>query len=154
MLDTPASVEIAFDRGVPEAINGVPMALAELVESLSTIGGKHGVGRMAMTGGVADAAQPSRVYDAPAAVMLDAAHRALEAAVVPPELIRMQRDQAVTYAQLVYSGRWFSEARTSLDTFSAAVQQMVTGTVRIRVFGGELLSSSIVELGTEAVSGS
>jgi len=84
--------------------------------------------------------------------MLDAAHRALEAAVVPPELIRIQRDQAATYAQLVYSGRWFSEARTSLDAFSATLQQMVTGTVCVKVFGGELLSSSIVELGAEAVS--
>ena len=48
MLDTPASVEVSFDRGVPTAINGVSMALTELIESLSTIGGRHGVGRIAL----------------------------------------------------------------------------------------------------------
>ena len=78
-------------------------------------------------------------------MILDAAHRALETAVVPSELIRIQRDQAVTYAQLVYAGRWFTETRELFDAFSARMQEMVTGTIRIKLFGGELLSSSIVE---------
>ena len=150
-LDTPASVDVAFERGVPTAINGVSMALAELIESLSTIGGRHGVGRMVVTGGTAQhspAVQDLiRVCEAPAAAILETAHRALETAVVPPGLIRIQRDQAVTYAQLVYGGRWFTETRELLDAFSARMQQMVTGTVRIKLFGGELLSSSIVEDG-------
>ena len=147
-LDTPASVDLAFERGVPTAINGVPMRLTELIESLSTIGGRHGVGRMTMvdagTCGTAADGQ-TRVYEAPAAVILDAAHRALEAAVVPSELIQIQRDQAVTYAQLVYGGRWFTETRELFDTFSARMQDMVTGTIRIKLSGGELLSSSVVE---------
>jgi len=148
-LDTPASVDVAFERGVPTAINGVSMAFGELIESLSTIGERHGVGRMVMTGGAvhdSPAAKDSiRVYEAPAAVILDTAHRALETAVVPQELIRIQRDQAMTYAQLVYGGRWFTETRELFDAFSARMQQMVTGTVRVKLFGGELLSSSIVE---------
>lgn len=147
-LDVPASVDLAFERGVPTAINGVPMPLIELIESLSTIGGRQGVGRMTMAdagtyGAAADGQM--RIYEAPAAVILDTAHRALEAAVVPSELIQIQRDQAVTYAQLVYGGRWFSDARELFDAFSARMQQMVTGTVRIRLFGGELVSSSVVE---------
>ena len=148
-LDTPASVDVAFKRGVPTAINGVSMSLTELIESLSTIGGKHGVGQKLMVdndvsgGTVSDG--PARVYEAPAAVILDAAHRALEAAVVPSELIRIQREQAVTYAQLVYDGRWFTETRELFDAFSARMQEMVTGTIRVRLFGGELLSSSMVE---------
>jgi argininosuccinate synthase len=147
-LDTPASVDVAFERGVPAAINGVPMALTELIESLSTIGGRHGVGRKIMVDAdthVMLADGQTWVYEAPAAIILDAAHRALEAAVVPSELIQIQRDQAVTYARLVYGGRWFTEARELLDAFSARMQEMVTGTIRIQLFGGELLSSSVVE---------
>jgi argininosuccinate synthase len=142
--DTPASVDVAFDRGVPTGVNGVSMALVELIESLSTIGARHGVGRMAMGQG--------RLYHAPAAVILDAAYRALEAAVVPSELIRIQRDQAETYAELAYSGQWFSESRQVLDAFGATVLPMVRGIVRIKLFGGELLSPSPVELDVAAVS--
>jgi argininosuccinate synthase len=148
-LDTPASVDVTFARGVPTAINGVSMARTELIESLSTIGGRHGVGRMMLVDagayGSTVADGQLRVYEAPAAVILDAAHRALEAAVVPSKLIRIQRDQAVTYAQLVYGGRWFTETRELFDAFSARMQEMVTGTIRIKLFGGELLSTSIVE---------
>jgi argininosuccinate synthase len=147
-LDTPASVDLAFERGVPTSINGVPMPLTELIESLSTIGGRQGVGRMTLvdagTDGTAADGQ-TRVYEAPAAVILDAALRALETSVVPSELIQIQRDQAVTYAHLVYGGRWFTDTRELFDAFSARMQQMVTGMVRVKLFGGELLSSSVVE---------
>ena len=78
-------------------------------------------------------------------MILHAAHQALEMAVVPPELIRIQRDQAVTYARLVYDGRWFTDARKLLDGYSATVQSMVTGTVCIKLFGGELLPACVVE---------
>jgi argininosuccinate synthase len=155
-LDTPASVEISFDRGVATAVNGVSMALAELIESLTTIGGRHGVGRIALADqavqGGPDASRSSRVYEAPAAVILHAAHRALETAVVPSELTRIQRDQAVTYAELVYEGRWFTDARKVLDDFSAAVQPMVTGAVCVKLFAGELLSACPVERPFAAVS--
>jgi argininosuccinate synthase len=154
-LDTPASVDISFEQGVPRAINGVSMPLAELIECLSTIGERHGVGSMVIDGfvnGAAAVGDAVRIYEAPAAVILETAQRALETAVVPPELIRIQRDQAVTYAQLVYGGRWFTEARTLLDARVAAVQQMVTGTVRLKLFGGELLSPVVVEGSVAGVS--
>ncbi|NOT27836.1 MAG: hypothetical protein HOP16_17250 [Acidobacteria bacterium] len=121
-LDTPASVDVSFERGVPVAINGVPMVLVELVESLSIIGEKNG-----------------------AAAILDTALRALETARVSPELIRMRSDQARAYAELVFGGRWFTEARTELAGLNAKVQEMVTGTVRVRLFDGRLLSSSVLE---------
>ena len=138
------------------AINGVSMPLTELIESLSTIGGRHGVGRIALAEqavqGGADASRSSRVYEAPAAVILHTAHRALEIAVLPPELIRIQREQAVTYARLVYDGRWFTDTRKLLDAFIATVQPMVTGTVCVKLFGGELLSARVIERRVAAAS--
>ena len=124
-LDTPASVDVSFERGVPIAVNGVQMAPVELVESLSIIGEKKG--------------------EAEAAEILDTALRALETARVPPELIRMRSDQASAYAELVFDGRWFTEARTELDGFNDKVQQMVTGTVRVKLLDGKLLSSTVLE---------
>jgi argininosuccinate synthase len=63
--DTPATVDIAFERGVPVEISGVPMSVAELVQCLDTIAGGHGVGR-------------TRGHGVPALVVLHAAHQALE----------------------------------------------------------------------------
>ena len=126
---TPAAVDVSFDRGMPVAVNGVQMTLVELVESLLIIGEKHGVG-------------PG---------ILDVALRALEAATVSPELVRKRDAQATAYSELVLDGRWFTEARAQLDAFNARMQQMVTGTVRVNLFEGRLLSSSVIE-GDAAVS--
>jgi argininosuccinate synthase len=71
-LDAPARLEIAFEAGLPVSINGIPMSLPELIESVSTIAGTHGVGRVLDTSGAA--------VHAPAAVVLQAAHDALGAA--------------------------------------------------------------------------
>ncbi len=120
---TPAAVDVSFDRGMPVAVNGVQMTLVELVESLLIIGEKHGIG-------------PG---------ILDVALRALEAATVSPELVRKRDAQATAYSELVLDGRWFTEARVQLDAFNARMHQMVTGTVRVNLFEGRLLSSSVIE---------
>jgi argininosuccinate synthase len=70
--DTPADVEIRFDRGIPVAVNGIPMAVTELIESVAIIAGHHGVGRLQSDGDC---------VEAPAAVVLQAAYAALAAAV-------------------------------------------------------------------------
>jgi argininosuccinate synthase len=69
--DTPAYVEIGFERGIPVAVNGIPMAPTELIESVTIIAGLHGVGRMESAGAC---------VEAPAAVVLHAAYAALAAA--------------------------------------------------------------------------
>jgi len=151
--DTPAYVEITFERGVPAAINGVPMALTELIESLSIIAGQHGVGRIAVEERVEErdeaGARVRHVYEAPAAVVLHAAHMALETSVLPPEVTRLKRDRATEYARLVWNGQWFTAAREAMDALNAKVQERVTGSVRITLFKGTLLSSEAAELNAE-----
>ena len=150
--DTPAYVEIAFKRGVPSAINGVQMALTELIESLSIIAGQHGVGRIAVKETDVTGAQMSYVYEAPAAVVLHAAHRALETSVWPRDLMRLQRDRATEYAHLVCDGLWFTPMREAMDALNATVQENVTGSVPITLFKGTLLTSEAAELDHTAVS--
>ena len=157
--NTPACVEIAFERGVPAAINGVPMALTELVESLSVIAGQHGVGRIAVEERVEEIPEEGdvrgvwlhRVSEAPAAVVLHAAHAALEASVLAPDLARLKRDRAAEYARLVGDGLWFSPAREAIDAFNAVAQERVTGSVLIRLFEGELLSCEAGDLAAAVV---
>ena len=134
--DVEVFVEIAFEQGVPVAINGVPMALTELIESLSIVAGQHGVGRIDMVENRLVGIKSREIYEAPAAVVLHAAHRELEGFVSPRELDRVKRHLSVTYADLVYNGLWCTSTREALDAFTAKVQERVTGVVRVRLYKG------------------
>jgi argininosuccinate synthase len=130
-----AYVEIAFERGVPTAVNGVAMPLVELMASLATIGGAHGVGRIDRVGSRGGSA--SRELDeAPVAVVLHAAHKALQRMVTTPDAARVSSLVSVHYADLVDQGRWFSPLREALDAYVDTLQQRVTGVIRLRLFKG------------------
>jgi argininosuccinate synthase len=81
--DVPAYLEIAFEAGVPVAVNGVPMPLTELIHSVGTIAGAHGVGRIDVVENRLVGIKSREIYEAPAAVALHAAHRELEALISP-----------------------------------------------------------------------
>ena len=144
--DMPAHVEIAFERGIPAAINGVPMPLTELIESLAIIAGRHGVGR---TEEKEESDVPGTdlrlIYEAPAAAVLHAAHTALEASVMPRDLLRLKREKATEYGRIVSDGLWFTAARRTLDACNAKVQERVTGSVRVTLFKETLLASEAGE---------
>jgi argininosuccinate synthase len=135
--DLPASLELTFESGVPVEVNGVPMPLTELIHSVATIAGVHGVGRIDMVENRLVGIKSREVYEAPAAVVLHAAHRELEAMVMPRDLVRLKRELGVKYADLVYNGLWFTPTRRAIDAFVATTQLQVTGQVRLRLFKGE-----------------
>ncbi len=96
------------------------MSPLEMIESLETIAGLHGVGRIdlwttRLTGG-----QSREIYEAPAAVVLHAAHRELEQLVIPSDLEQVAHALGRTYADLINNGQWFSPTRTAIDAFVAA----------------------------------
>jgi argininosuccinate synthase len=132
----PAYVEIAFDKGIPTALNGVTMPFLDIVATLSTIAGDHGVGRLDLIENRLVGIKTREVYEAPAAVVLHQAHAELESFVSPRNLSRLKAELAVTYADLVYDGLWYSPVREALDGFMARVQEKVTGTIRVKLFKG------------------
>ena len=135
--DEPAYVELTFERGVPIAINDVAMTLVDLIASLNTIAGGHGVGRIDMVNDQPSGISPREIYEAPAAVVLHAAHRELQKLVTAKELYRFSRAVSLEYAAIVNGGSWFEPMRKALDAFVATVQEQVTGTVRLRLFKGD-----------------
>jgi argininosuccinate synthase len=135
--DEPAYVEIDFNGGVPVRTNGVEMPLVELIESLETIAGAHGVGRIDMVENRLIGIKSREIYEAPAAVVLHLAHRELESMVMARDLERIKHDLARAYADLVYNGLWFSQAREAIDAFVRSIQPRVTGTVRLKLFKGD-----------------
>lgn len=123
--DYPANIEVAFEEGVPVALNGVSLPIVELISSVETIAGAHGVG-----------------HPATAAALLHEAHSALQTCVTPPDLDRSARERGTDYADLVAAGGWYSAARQDGDAFVASVQKHVTGTARLKLFKGH---SEVVE---------
>jgi argininosuccinate synthase len=134
--DEPAYLEIEFESGVPTNLNGIPMSLLELVDSIETIAGAHGVGRIDMVENRLVGIKSREIYEAPAAVVLHAAHKELEKLVIPRDLERIKHDMSRLYADLVYNGLWFSPTRDAIDAFNRKVQERVTGVIRAKLFKG------------------
>jgi argininosuccinate synthase len=130
----PAAVDVAFARGVPTGINGVMMPILDLFDSLGTIAAAHGVGRP----------RGRDLREAPAAIVLHAAHRAMRARVVSEHLDRLCGVISREYADLAHRGLWFTPAREALDAFVNTVNERVTGRVRLKLFKGdcEILDAS------------
>jgi len=122
----PAAVDVAFERGAPTGINGVAMPILDLLESLGTIAAAHGVGQP----------KDRDLREAPAAIVLHAAHRALRTAAAAPELNRLCEVVGREYADLVYRGLWFTPAREALDAFVNTANDRITGIVRLKLFAG------------------
>jgi len=134
--DTGAYVEIEWERGVPVSVNGVALPLTELIDSLGTIAGVHGVGRIDMVENRLVGIKSREIYEAPAGIVLHAAHRELEGLVVPKDLQRLTQRLSQEYADLVYNGLWCSPTREAIDAFVQNVQPRVTGTVRLKLYKG------------------
>jgi argininosuccinate synthase len=126
--DEPAIVDISFSRGVPTALNGVALPLIELVGSLGTLAARHGVGR---------ASSDVLLCDAPAAVLLHAAHRALTLAASDEELERVSASARAAFVGLAEDGGWFSPLREALDAYFAVAQAGVNGHVRLQLLKGQ-----------------
>jgi argininosuccinate synthase len=133
----PAYIEIGFEQGVPVRANGIEMPLVELIESLETIAGAHGVGRIDMVENAASGGKSREIYEAPAAVILHTAHSELEKLVIPRDLERLAHELGRAYADLAYNGRWFSPTREAIDAFMTTIQPRVTGAVRLKLFKGD-----------------
>ena len=135
--DVPAYVEIEWQNGVPAAVSGVEMSLVELIASLETIAGVHGIGRIDMVENRVVGIKSREIYEAPAALVLHAAHREIEGLVIPKDLQRLKQRLSQEYADIVYNGLWFSPTRSAIDAFMQNVQQRVTGTIRLKLFKGD-----------------
>jgi len=132
------TLTIEFEAGVPVAVNGERPPLHELVETLNRIAGSEGVGRIHMVENRLVGIKSHEVYEAPAAVTLVTAHRALEQLVLTRDLAHLKARLEPEYAELVYYGMWYSPARLSLDAFMREANRMTTGKVTVKLAQGRI----------------
>jgi argininosuccinate synthase len=134
--DEPAYVEIQFEHGAPAAVNSVSMPVIELIAALNVIASTHGVGRIDVVEHRVGSTRLREIGEAPAAVLLHAAHRELRRITSPRELERFCSKVSEEYADIIYSGLWFSPLRKALNGFVESVQEKLSGTVRLKLFKG------------------
>jgi argininosuccinate synthase len=136
--DAPESVEVVvtFEGGVPVALDDERLAPLELVERLHVLAGAHGVGRIDHVEDRLVGIKSREIYEAPAATVLHAAHRAVEGLALSKDTLRFNRLVADELARLTYDGLWFSALHRDLRGYVASSQRVVSGDARIRLDHG------------------
>lgn len=134
--ENPEEITIGFEKGVPVSLNDKSKPLPELITQLNKIAGNHGVGRLDHIENRLVGIKSREVYEAPAAMTLIAAHRALEALVLVREVAHFKPLIEQRFANLIYEGLWFSPLWDALYAFILQTQEKVTGTVRIKFHKG------------------
>jgi len=133
-----AYAEVKFEHGVPVALDGEELTAVELVSRLNAVGGEHGVGRIDMVENRLVGIKSREIYEAPAAVILNTAHEALESVALSKDVARFKAKVAAEWADLTYNGLWFSALRQDLQAFVTSTQEHVSGEVRLKLFRGGL----------------
>ncbi|MFH1858636.1 MAG: argininosuccinate synthase, partial [Candidatus Omnitrophota bacterium] len=132
----PSLVTIQFEKGIPVGLNGKRINPLNLIARLRSLGGRNGVGRSDLVENRLVGIKSREIYEAPAAVILAAAHEALENMTLDRNLFHYKRLVAERYAELVYDGLWFTPLREALDAFVTSASRNVTGEIRVKLFKG------------------
>jgi argininosuccinate synthase len=134
--NVPEDVVLGFASGTPVSVNGESLSPVALVETLNTIGGRHGIGRIDLVEDRLVGMKSRGVYETPGGTLLHTAHSELEQLVLDRRTLAAKDLIAPRYADLVYEGRWWTTEREAYDAFVNTTQQRVTGTIILRLFKG------------------
>ena len=134
----PREIVIEFREGVPSKVDGEELGGVALIERLNEVGGKYGVGRIDQIEDRLVGIKSREIYEAPAAVILHTAHKALEEMVLTKDALRFKSGVAREYAEIVYNGLWFTAHHQDLAVYVGSTQRFVSGEIRIRLDRGTL----------------
>lgn len=139
--DSPTYVEITFEKGIPVKLNGADITPVELIESLNEIGGKNGIGITDLVENRVVGMKSRGVYETPGGTILYHAHRDLEYLCLDKQTTAFKEIIATKFAELTYSGEWYTPLREALSKFVDSTQETVTGKVRLKLYKGNIISA-------------
>lgn len=137
--DTPFIIKIDFCEGIPVALNGEILSPVDLLKRLNKIAGAHGIGVADLVENRLVGMKIRGVYEAPGATVLYKAHQMLESLCLERTTLHLKQSLQQAYANMVYEGRWFSQAKKALDAFINATQTHVSGHVSLKLFKGNII---------------
>ena len=136
----PEIITIEFKKGVPVALNDTKMSVAALIQKLEKIAGKHGIGRIDHIENRLVGIKSREVYEAPAAAVLMHAHKDLEDLTFERDLAHFKPIIEQKLADTIYNALWFSPLMDAMKAFLASTQEVVNGTVRLKLFKGNVIT--------------
>jgi argininosuccinate synthase len=137
--DRETELEVEFEKGIPVGVDGKRLSPVELVETLNRIGADNGIGRVDMVETRQVGMKSRGVYETPGGTILFTALRELEMMTLDADALHFKRSMAMRYAELVYSGKWFTPLRDSLEAFMIKISEYTTGTVRLVLYKGNVI---------------
>ena len=141
--DAPTYIELDFVEGVPVALNGEQMSATNIILALNKIGGANGIGLLDIVENRLVGIKCRGVYETPAGSILYAAHDYLETVTLDKMTAHKKQEIAISYAELVYNGLWFSPLREALQAFVDKTQEVVTGKVRLKLYKGNIIKAGV-----------
>ena len=141
--DKPTYVTIDFEKGVPVAVDGEKMKASDIIRKLNKLGGDNGIGLLDIVENRLVGMKDRGVYETPGGTILYKAHQCLEMITIDKDTAHMKSKLAVDFADLVYNGKWFTPLREALSAFADKTQEHVTGSVKLKLYKGNIITSSI-----------
>ena len=141
--DAPTYVTIDFEKGVPVAVDGEKMKASDIIRKLNKLGGENGIGLLDIVENRLVGMKDRGVYETPGGTILYKAHECLEMITIDKDTAHMKSKLAVDFADLVYNGKWFTPLREALSAFADKTQEHVTGSVKLKLYKGNMITASI-----------
>ena len=138
--DKSTYIELSFKAGNPFALNGKTLSPARLLESLNSIAGSNGIGRVDIVENRYVGMKSRGVYETPGGTLLHIAHRAMESLTLDREVLHLRDSLMPKYAELVYYGYWISPEREAIQLMVDEIEKDVTGEVRLKLYKGSCLA--------------
>jgi argininosuccinate synthase len=136
-------VKIAFEKGVPVAVDGQKLAPVALVDRLNRLGGANGVGLVDLVENRLVGMKSRGVYETPGGTLLYRAHQVLETLCLDRDTQHYKEVVAHRFAELVYFGQWFTPLREALSAFVTRTQEHVTGEVTLKLYKGNVINAGV-----------
>lgn len=141
--DKPTYVTIDFECGVPVAIDGEKMSAKNLLEKLNKLGGENGIGLLDIVENRLVGMKSRGVYETPGGTIMYFAHNYLETITLDKLTSHKKQELAITFADLVYNGQWFTPLREALTAFVNKTQEHVTGKVKLKLYKGNIIKAGV-----------
>ena len=132
-------IELTFEKGVPTELNGQKLSGATMVQKLNEIGGKHGIGTIDLLENRVVGMKSRGIYETPGGTILYAAHNKMEELCLDKQTLAYKSTIGIKFAELVYSGEWFTPLREALSAFVDSTQETVTGKVKLKLYKGNII---------------
>ena len=139
--DAPTYVTLDFEKGVPVALDGKKMSAKDIILALNKVGGENGIGLLDIVENRLVGIKCRGVYETPGGAILYFAHEYLETLCLDKYTAHKKQELAITFAELVYNGQWYTPLREALSAFVDKTQERVTGKVKIKLYKGNMIKA-------------